>query len=68
MEKRRWYFRKGQYYFIVQTPQKTSIFFDDNLEVIVFWVEKILQAKAFYEWFRSLTNIRYGENGAPQLD
>jgi hypothetical protein len=39
MDKSKWYFKKGQYYFTIGTKEKKSVFFDDNLQVIKFWVE-----------------------------
>ena len=38
MPETRWYFSRGHYYMKVATPDKTQIFFDDNLDVINFWI------------------------------
>jgi len=46
----RWYFTRGCYYFSVKTESKTLVFFDDNLDVVNFWVTQISKAKAFYTW------------------
>jgi hypothetical protein len=32
--KSKWFFKKGQYYFIVRTLEKTSYFFTDNLDMV----------------------------------
>ena len=34
----------------VATKDKTQIFFDDNLDVINFWVSQINIASKFYVW------------------
>ena len=34
----KWYFKHGYYYFLVETSDKEQIFFDDNLDVVNFWV------------------------------
>ena len=38
MRESKWYFTRGNYYMKVATKDKTQIFFDDNLDVINFWV------------------------------
>jgi len=55
----KWFFKKGQYYFIVRSNEKTSYFFMDNLDLVNYWTREIAQAKAFYDWFQSLTALRY---------
>lgn len=55
----KWFFKKGQYYFIVRSEQKTSYFFHDNLDLVNTWCREIHKAKEFYDWFQQLTNLRY---------
>ena len=59
--KSKWFFKKGQYYFIVRTLEKTSYFFLDNLDMVSQWAREIHQAKEFFDWFQSLTKIRYDQ-------
>ena len=49
--KSKWFFKKGQYYFIVRTLEKTSYFFLDNLDMVSQWAREIHQAKEFFDWF-----------------
>jgi len=55
----KWFFKRGQYYFIVRSDAKTSYFFLDNLDLINYWTNEIHDAKEFYDWFQALTNLRY---------
>ena len=57
--KSKWFFKKGQYYFIVRSNDKTSYFFMDNLDLVNYWTKEISQAKKFYDWFQTLTTLRY---------
>jgi len=41
MRESKWYFKQGFYYFKVETSDKEQIFFDDNLDVVNFWVTQI---------------------------
>lgn len=50
----KWFFKKGQYHFIVRSDQKTSYFYHDNLDIINYWTREIHQAKEFNEWYKSL--------------
>ena len=68
MTSSKWFFQKGQYYFKVSTKRRTSIFFDDNLEVIQFWVMRIALAKRFYAWLHTLTTARYAITQNIKLD
>ena len=38
MRETKWYYSRGQYYMKVATPDKSLILFDDNLDVVNFWV------------------------------
>jgi hypothetical protein len=33
-----WYFNKGNYYFKIVTKDSSEVFFDDNLDVVQFWL------------------------------
>jgi len=55
----KWFFKKGQYYFIVRSDNKTSYFCNDNLDLVNYWPRVIHQAKEFHEWYKHLQNIRY---------
>jgi len=33
-----WYFNKGYYYFKIATKDNSEVFFDDNLDVVQFWI------------------------------
>jgi len=55
----KWFFKKGQYYFIVRSEAKTCYFFHDNLDLVNYWIREIHDAKQFYEWFQILTAFRY---------
>lgn len=55
----KWFFKRGQYYFIVRSDSKTSYFFLDNLDIVNCWTNEIRSAKEFYDWFQALTNLRY---------
>lgn len=59
MRETKWYFNRGQYYMKVVTPVKEQIFFEDNLDVINFWVRQIGKARKFYVWLQDLIKIRY---------
>ena len=59
MRETRWYHSRGQYYMKVATPSKTAVFFDDNLDVVNFWVSQIDTARKFYVWLQYLIKIRY---------
>lgn len=59
MRKSKWYFSRGFHYMRVVTPEKTQIFFDDNLDVVSFWVNQIYVARKFYLWLQDLIRIRY---------
>ena len=48
----------------VATKDKTQIFFDDNLDVINFWVSQINIASKFYVWLQAMIKIRYKIRGA----
>lgn len=48
----------------VETEDKESVFFDDNLDVVMFWLRQIAQAKKFYEWYQSLIKVRYSQSKA----
>jgi len=41
MRESKWYFKQGFYYFKVQTSDKEQVFFDENLDVVNFWVTQI---------------------------
>jgi hypothetical protein len=58
----KWFFKRGHYYFVVRSESKTSYFFLDNLDLANHWTSEILKAKEFYEWFQSLTALRYSPN------
>lgn len=62
LKEQKWYFTKGNYYFKVTSPEKKHIFFSDNLDVTLFWVEKIKEAKKFYEWLQKIVALRYEIN------
>jgi hypothetical protein len=49
--KSKWFFKKGQYYFIVRSNDKTSYFFMDNLDLVNYWTKEIDNAMKFYNWF-----------------
>ena len=55
----KWFFKKGQYYFIIRSESKTCYFFHDNLDLVQYWIHEIHHAKQFYEWFKMLTALRY---------
>lgn len=38
MRESKWYFKQGFYYFKVETSEKEQVFYDDNLDVVNFWV------------------------------
>jgi len=38
MRETKWYFSRGFYYLKIANKDKTVVFFDDNLDVINFWV------------------------------
>ena len=38
MRETKWYFTAGCYYMKVATENKTQVFYDDNLDVINFWI------------------------------
>ena len=57
----KWFFKKGQYHFIVRSDQKTSYFYHDNLDIINYWTREIHQAKEFNEWYKSLQTLRYDQ-------
>lgn len=59
MRETKWYFSRGCYYMKVATPDKEQVFFDDNLDVINFWVHQISVARKFYIWLQDLIKIRY---------
>ena len=60
----KWFFKKGQYYFIVRSDSKTSYFYLDNLDMINYWQTAIKEAKEFYKWFQKLTQLRYNQEYA----
>jgi hypothetical protein len=37
----KWFFKRGQYYFIVRSDSKTSYFFLDNLDIVNCWTNEI---------------------------
>ena len=51
MRDSKWYFSRNCYYLKIETTEKESVFFDDNLDVVMFWLRQITQAKQFYEWY-----------------
>ena len=55
----KWFFKKGQYYFVVRSDNKTSYFYLDNLDLASYWTRAIHQAKNFYDWYQTLTKTRY---------
>ena len=59
MRETKWYFSRGCYYIKIATKDKTVVFFDDNLDVINFWVNQISVARKFYSWLQDLIKIRY---------
>jgi hypothetical protein len=38
MRESKWYFKQGFYYFLVETADKEQVYYDDNLDVVQFWV------------------------------
>ena len=58
----KWFFKKGQYHFIVRSDNKTSYFYHDNLDMINYWTAEIHQAKEFNGWYKSLQNTRYDQD------
>lgn len=67
MREHRWYFTNGCYYFRVETKDKAMVFFDNNLDVINFWVNQITQAKKFYDWLQKLITFRYSGSTEKEL-
>ena len=63
MRETKWYFSRGYYYMQVATKDKTQIFFDDNLDVINFWVSQISMASKFYVWQQAMIKTRYKIRG-----
>ena len=59
MRETKWYFSRSHYYMKIESADKTSIFYDDNLDVVNFWVRQIILAKRFYTWLKSLLDVRY---------
>lgn len=41
MRDAKWYFSRNCYYLKVETEDKESVFFDDNLDVVMFWLRQI---------------------------
>lgn len=55
----KWFFKKGNYYFIVRSESKTSWFCYENLDLVNYWTREIFFAKEFHEWYKMLLNLRY---------
>ena len=43
----------------METEGKEQVYFDDNLDVVNFWVQQITMAREFYLWYQSLIQVRY---------
>lgn len=43
-----WFFKRGYYYFTIRTEEKRVHFYENNLDLIDFWVSEISLAKRFY--------------------
>lgn len=50
----KWFFKKGYYYFLVRSEQKTSWFCYENLDLVNYWTKEIYFAKEFHEWYKRL--------------
>jgi hypothetical protein len=55
----KWFFKKGNYYFIVRSESKTSWFCYENLDLVNYWTQEIHFAKQFHEWYKNLQSQRY---------
>jgi len=51
MSETKWYFSRNCYYLRINSDEKDHIYFDDNLDVIMFWMRQITQAIKFYKWY-----------------
>lgn len=54
-----WYQKKSQYYFQVRTQNQKSIFYLDNVDLVMFWVNELHQSQEFYKWFKAFIDRRY---------
>ena len=55
----KWFFKRGNYYFIVRSDTKTSYFYLDNLDMANYWTNEIRFAKEFYDWYQKIKLLRY---------
>ncbi len=56
-----WYKKKNNYYFLVKTATKKTIFFTNNLDLVQFWVNEILHSQKFYSWLQAIIDKRYNQ-------
>jgi len=38
MEESKWYFQKGFYYLLIRAEETDHVYFDQNLDVLLFWL------------------------------
>jgi len=51
MQDSKWYTNKDFYYFQFETEDKLHVYFDDNLDIVMFWIRQIQTAMKFHEWY-----------------